>query len=213
MVTTGGAVAGRRSGLDRLAFAFDDERAVANAGLLVGEHAGRPARDRAGWSRRRVDLGERPGAARPGRKLLTLVHATLVGGDSIDDCRCAALRRDRQRVLGASGAGALDAGDVPALVHLRACAPARPVLRADLRPGLGGGRGAGRAAADDRPRLDDRRGRTGTAKQGAGFGYTKRRGYHPLLATRAEQRRGAARAAAQGIGAEPARRASASSAS
>jgi len=39
----------------------------------------------------------------------------------------------------------------------------------------------------------------GYQKQGVGFGYTKRRGYHPMLASRAEDRRGAARAAAQGI--------------
>jgi hypothetical protein len=32
-----------------------------------------------------VDLGDRPGAARPGRKLLTLVHAMVAGGDCIDD--------------------------------------------------------------------------------------------------------------------------------
>jgi hypothetical protein len=43
-----------------------------------------------------VDLGERPGAARPGRKLLTLVHSALVGGDSIDDAdvlRCGETER------------------------------------------------------------------------------------------------------------------------
>jgi hypothetical protein len=28
-----------------------------------------------------VDLGDQPGAARPGRKLLTLVHAMIAGGD------------------------------------------------------------------------------------------------------------------------------------
>jgi hypothetical protein len=32
-----------------------------------------------------VDLGGRAGAHRPGRKLLTLVHALLAGGDCIDD--------------------------------------------------------------------------------------------------------------------------------
>jgi hypothetical protein len=32
-----------------------------------------------------VDLGDRPSAAHPGRKLLTLVHAMLAGGDCIDD--------------------------------------------------------------------------------------------------------------------------------
>ena len=33
-----------------------------------------------------VDLGDRPGAARPGRKVLSLAHAMLLGADSIDDC-------------------------------------------------------------------------------------------------------------------------------
>src|SRR5207248_7879303 len=33
-----------------------------------------------------VDLGQRPGAARPGRKVLSLVHAIAAGADSIDDC-------------------------------------------------------------------------------------------------------------------------------
>jgi hypothetical protein len=40
-----------------------------------------------------IDLGEQPGAHRPGRKLLTLVHAILAGGDCIDDAdvlRCGA---------------------------------------------------------------------------------------------------------------------------
>jgi hypothetical protein len=32
-----------------------------------------------------IDLGERAGAYRPGRKLLTLVHSLLAGGDCIDD--------------------------------------------------------------------------------------------------------------------------------
>jgi hypothetical protein len=33
-----------------------------------------------------VDLGERPGAARPGRKVLSLAHAITAGANSIDDC-------------------------------------------------------------------------------------------------------------------------------
>jgi hypothetical protein len=32
-----------------------------------------------------VDLGDRPGAHRPGRKVLTLLHALVIGGDCIDD--------------------------------------------------------------------------------------------------------------------------------
>jgi hypothetical protein len=32
-----------------------------------------------------VDMGDRPGASRPGRKVMTLVHALVAGGDCIDD--------------------------------------------------------------------------------------------------------------------------------
>jgi hypothetical protein len=67
---------------DQVDIAFDDPR-VAHAGLLLpatlAERLGiEQATDQL------VDLGDRPGAARPGRKLLTLVHA-LVAGDCIDD--------------------------------------------------------------------------------------------------------------------------------
>jgi hypothetical protein len=69
---------------DALGVAFDDDHAVANAGLLL------PATltDRLGVEQvidELVDLGERPGAHRPGRKVLTLVHALVAGGDCIDD--------------------------------------------------------------------------------------------------------------------------------
>jgi hypothetical protein len=43
-----------------------------------------------------IDLGERAGAHRPGRKLLTLMHSMLAGGDCIDDAdllRCGATSR------------------------------------------------------------------------------------------------------------------------
>jgi hypothetical protein len=61
-----------------------DDHAVANAGLLL------PATlaERLGVEAvvdQLVDLGDRPGAHRPGRKVLTLVHATLAGADCIDD--------------------------------------------------------------------------------------------------------------------------------
>ena len=64
---------------------FDDPRAVANAGLLL------PATlaQRLGLEAlvdETVDLGPRAGAARPGRKVLTLVHAVMAGADSIEDC-------------------------------------------------------------------------------------------------------------------------------
>jgi hypothetical protein len=70
--------------LDQVDITFDDQRAVASAGLLLpatlAERLGiEQATDQL------VDLGHRPGAARPGRKLLTLVHAMVAGGDCIDD--------------------------------------------------------------------------------------------------------------------------------
>jgi hypothetical protein len=70
--------------LDQVHVAFDDQRMVANAGLLL------PATlaDRLGIEQaadQLINLGQRPGAARPGRKVLTVVHGLLAGGDSIDD--------------------------------------------------------------------------------------------------------------------------------
>src|SRR6266487_5477382 len=93
-----GSVRRGGDGLDRLALAFDDERAVANAGLvLVSTLAGRLGIEQV--MDEMLDLGERPGAARPGRKLLTLVCSALVGGDSIDDA--GVLRSgETERVLG-----------------------------------------------------------------------------------------------------------------
>jgi hypothetical protein len=64
---------------------FDDERAVANAGVLLpatlAERLGIEA-----LVDRTVDLGARAGAANPGRKVMTLVSAMTLGADCIDDC-------------------------------------------------------------------------------------------------------------------------------
>ena len=69
---------------DRIRIAFDDHRLVANAGLLLpvtlAQHLGlREVVDS------HVDLGDAPGRANPGDKLLTLVASALAGGDFIDD--------------------------------------------------------------------------------------------------------------------------------
>jgi hypothetical protein len=70
--------------LDQLDSCFDDTHAVANAGLLLAATlAERLGIEQAADAL--IDLGERAGAYRPGRKLLTLVHAMLAGGDCIDD--------------------------------------------------------------------------------------------------------------------------------
>ena len=122
VATRRGCREGGEQGLDRLQIAFDDERAVANAGLVLASTLA----TRLGIEQvvdETLDLGQRTGAARPGRKLLTLVASALVGGDSIDDAdvlRCGETER-----AWPSHAGALDAGDVPAFVHLRAACERR----------------------------------------------------------------------------------------
>jgi hypothetical protein len=71
--------------LDQVDIAFDDQRVVASADLLLllatlAERLGiEQAADQL------VDLGDQPGAAHPGRKLLAVVHAMVAGGDCIDD--------------------------------------------------------------------------------------------------------------------------------
>jgi hypothetical protein len=70
---------------DSVAVEFDDERLIANAGLMLTATLSR----RLGIERlvdETVELGGRAGAARPGRKVLSLVHAMAAGADSIDDC-------------------------------------------------------------------------------------------------------------------------------
>ena len=69
---------------DRIQIVFDDHRQVANAGLLLpatlAQHLGlRELVDR------HLDLGDAPGRANAGDKVLTLVASALAGGDCIDD--------------------------------------------------------------------------------------------------------------------------------
>ena len=69
---------------DRIQFAFDDHRLVANAGLILpvtlAQHLGlRELVDD------HVDWGDAPGRANAGDKFLTLVASALAGGDCIDD--------------------------------------------------------------------------------------------------------------------------------
>ena len=69
---------------DRIRIAFDDHRLVANAGLILpvtlAQRLG--LRELGG---NHVDLGNAPGRANTGDKVLTLVASALVGGDCIDD--------------------------------------------------------------------------------------------------------------------------------
>jgi hypothetical protein len=168
--------------LDRLRVEFDDERAVANAGLLL------PATVAARLGIERlvdetVDLGDRPGAARPGRKVLTLCHGMLLGADSIDDCD--QLRTGRTGLV--LGHGVLAPSTLGTFLRSFTFGHVRQldrVLAESLRRAWEAGAGPGeeRLVID----LDSFVGEVhGYRKQGAAYGYTRKLGYHPLLATRA----------------------------
>lgn len=174
--------AGGMLDLDRLRVEFDDERAVANAGLLL------PATlaARLGLEElvdETVDLSGRPGAARPGRKVLTLCHAMLLGADSIDDCDV--LRSGRTGLL--LGHGVLAPSTLGTFLRSFTFGHVRQldrVLAEALRRAweAGAGPGEDRLVID----LDSFVGEVhGYDKQGAAYGYTHELGYHPLLATRA----------------------------
>lgn len=71
--------------LDALNVMFDDERLVADAGLIqpatLAQHLGlRELFDRF------VDLGDAAGRANVGLKAMTIIHSVLGDADSIDDC-------------------------------------------------------------------------------------------------------------------------------
>ena len=69
---------------DHIRIAFDDRRLVANAGLLLpatlARHLGLPE-----LVDHHLDLGDAPGRANTGDKLMTLVASALAGGECIDD--------------------------------------------------------------------------------------------------------------------------------
>src|SRR5680860_691687 len=68
----------------RLVVRFDDDHGVANAGLaltaILAEKLGIEQ-----VANQVIRLGDRPGAARPGRKVMTLVSGLVAGGDCISD--------------------------------------------------------------------------------------------------------------------------------
>ena len=69
---------------DRIQIAFDDPRLVDNAGLILpvtlAQHLGLGE-----LVDNHVDLGDGPGRANTGDKVMTLVASALAGGDCIDD--------------------------------------------------------------------------------------------------------------------------------
>ena len=169
--------------LDRLDTAFDDDRLVADAGLLLpatlAAHLG--LKDLVD---EHLNLGDRPGRANAGDKLLTLVMSALAGGDCIDDAN--ALRAGgTERILGFSVKAASTLGTFLRSFrwgHVRQLdAVSRHLLARAWAAGAGPG---GAPLTID---LDSTICETyGLAKDGGTrFTHTGVRGYHPLLAVAA----------------------------
>ena len=159
---------------DRIQIAFDDHRLVNNAGLILPAtlalHLGLPQ-----LVDRHLGLGDAPGRAHPGDKVLTLVASALAGGR---------LHRRRRRVAhrqdgpgsGLCGQGAIHPGDVPAQLQLGPRPSAGSGEPRVTGQGLGCWSGTGRRAIHHRPGFDDlprhtvwpRRGRATTATRARG---------------------------------------------
>jgi hypothetical protein len=166
---------------DQIAVTFDDDHAVADAGLILAASLAEGLVLRELFDAR-VDLGEAPGAANVGDKAMTLIHSALAGGCWIDDA-------DRLRA-GATGQvlGHRVAAPSTLGVFLRSFTwgSARQldqVAEQALRQAWAAGAGPGPwpVTID----IDSTHCQTyGLRKQGAtGIDRHGERGYHPLLAT------------------------------
>ena len=169
-------------GIDRVAVTFDEPNLVANAGLVLVATLVK----RLGLEvliDKTVRLGRQAGGFRPGRKVLTLVHAMVAGASHIDH------------------ANVLRAGSTAKVLDHRVMAPStlgtflraftfghvrqlEAVIGHALKAAWdrGAGPGAERLVIDIDSTICEV---CGKAKHGAAYGYTKKLGYHPMLATRA----------------------------
>src|SRR5579875_78332 len=165
--------------LDRLVVTFDDDHAVANAGMILpatlAQHLGlRELFDE------HVDLGDAPGRANVAIKAMTLIASALADGDCIDDA-------DRMRlaetpsVLGHPVRAPSTLGTFLRSFtwgHISQLEKVQDELLARAWT-AGAGPGDGPVTIDVDSTICET---YGLNKQGSKFGYTKVRGYHPLLA-------------------------------
>ncbi len=156
-------------GLDGIGVAFDDERAVADAGIVLCATLAK----RLGMEAlvdQTVDLGERPGAANAGAKVMTLISAMALGADCIDDCDLVRAGRTGQ-VLGHEVAAPSTLGTFLRAFTFGHVRQLDRVLADTLARAWQAGAGPG----DDRlvVDVDSFVGEVhGRSKQGAAFGYT-----------------------------------------
>jgi hypothetical protein len=170
--------------LARMETTFDEDNLVPNAGLVA------PAAlaQKLGVAELVDELVQLPtdavGRASCGTKAMTVIGAMLAGGDSIDDVevlRAGAAPELFDQTRAPSTIGTWLRGFIWATVRMLD-GVSRQVLARAWEAGLGP-----ELDADLTIDFDSTICRVfGTAKQGARFGYTKVRGYHPLLATLAD---------------------------
>ena len=168
--------------LSRVSTTFDESNLVPNAGLLPAAVLAQRI-DLAGLVDSRLRLAKH--GASSGTKALTVIGSMLAGGDSIDDVA----------VLRSGATGSLfDATRAPSTIGswLRAHkwsnvrqldAISRELLARLWAAGAGPADLAAPLTIDIDSTIVEVQGRH---KQGAAFGYTKVRGYHPQLATCAQ---------------------------
>jgi len=168
---------------DRLRVTFDDEGMVANAGLLlVATLAARLGVGRI--VEQTLHMAGLVGGARPGRKVLTLVHAIAAGASHIDHADM--LRAGEtagvlgHRVMAPSTLGTFLRAFTFGHVRQLEAVVGKVLSRAWE---LGAGPGDSRLVIDVDSTICEVEGRK---KQGAAYGYTKVLGYHPILASRAD---------------------------
>jgi hypothetical protein len=169
-------------GIDRIEVTFDEPNLVANAGLLlVATLVARLGLEALVNST--VNLSDRVGGALPGRKVLTLVHAICGGASHIDHADMLRSGATGQvlghRVMAPSTVGiflrSFTFGHIRQLDRVLADARGRAWS-------LGAGPGSSEVVIDVDSTICAV---CGKAKGGAGFGYTKKLCYHPILAIRA----------------------------
>jgi hypothetical protein len=169
--------------IDRIDATFDDPNLVANAGLLavatLSQRLGLEA-----LIDSMVRLVGRVGGARPGRKVLTLVHAIIAGAshiDHVDVLRSGSTGRVLgHRVMAPSTIGTFLRSFTFGHVRQLEAVNGRALERAWA---LGAGPAGAPLVIDVDSTICEV---AGNAKGGAGYGYTKVLGYHPILATRAD---------------------------
>ena len=180
--------------LDRLDVTFDDERLVANAGLMLpatlAQHLGlRELFDE------HVDLGDAAGTRQCRPQGHDPRHSALAGGDCIDDADV--LRSgDTAAVL---GHGVLAPSTLGTFLRWFSWGHARQLdqVAGDLFArawAAGAGPGEAPATIDVDSTICET---YGLAKQGGVFGHTKVRGYHPLAGRGGGHRRRGALAPAR----------------